>query len=315
MWEAVSLNSFPFLYLTKSIAYHDLSLFAYSTSFKFDLAMTKLFFTKMNGAGNDFVVLDKNQNVGFQVTDDIVRRICERRNGIGSDGLITIEDSASTDFVMNYYNADGSTGSLCANGARCALLFASKTGRIEGKSANFLSNDVEYKGEIISNSEVKFYLNPPKKIKYNFKVKAGGRIINAHYADTGSPHVVIDIEESEGFLSSLESVPVESLGSEIRDLPKFSPGGTNVNFIDVQGKIIYIRTYERGVEAETLACGTGSVAAALISYVTKKNQPPIELITKGNEKLLVNFDVENSKVKNLALTGPAKIVFTGEMII
>ena len=123
MWEAVSLNSFPFLYLTKSIAYHDLSLFAYSTSFKFDLAMTKLFFTKMSGAGNDFVVLDKNQNVGFQVTDDIVRRICERRNGIGSDGLITIEDSASNDFVMNYYNADGSTGSLCANGARLCFTF------------------------------------------------------------------------------------------------------------------------------------------------------------------------------------------------
>jgi diaminopimelate epimerase len=204
---------------------------------------------------------------------------------------------------------------LCANGARCALLFASKTGRIKEKSANFLSNGVAYKGEIISSSEIKFYLNPPKKIKYNFRVKAGGKLINAHYADTGSPHVVIDIEESEGFLSSLERVPVESLGREIRYLPEFSPGGTNVNFINVDGKIIHIRTYERGVEAETLACGTGSAAAALISYVTKNIQPPTELITKGNEKLLVNFDVENSKVKNLSLTGPAKIVFTGEMII
>jgi diaminopimelate epimerase len=277
--------------------------------------MGKIFFTKMSGAGNDFVVLDKNQNANFQVTQNIIRKLCDRRNGIGADGLITIEDSSSNDFVMNYYNADGSTGSLCANGARCALLFASKTGRIKEKSANFLSNGVAYKGEIISSSEIKFYLNPPKKIKYNFRVKAGGKLINAHYADTGSPHVVIDIEESEGFLSSLERVPVESLGREIRYLPEFSPGGTNVNFINVDGKIIHIRTYERGVEAETLACGTGSAAAALISYVTKNIQPPTELITKGNEKLLVNFDVENSKVKNLSLTGPAKIVFTGEMII
>jgi diaminopimelate epimerase len=277
--------------------------------------MGKIFFTKMSGAGNDFVVLDKNQNANFQVTQNIIRKLCDRRNGIGADGLITIEDSSSNDFVMNYYNADGSTGSLCANGARCALLFASKTRRIKEKSANFLSNGVAYKGEIISSSEIKFYLNPPKKIKYNFRVKAGGKLINAHYADTGSPHVVIDIEESEGFLSSLERVPVESLGREIRYLPEFSPGGTNVNFINVDGKIIHIRTYERGVEAETLACGTGSAAAALISYVTKNIQPPTELITKGNEKLLVNFDVENSKVKNMSLTGPAKIVFTGEMII
>ena len=269
----------------------------------------------MSGAGNDFVVLDKSINANLKVTQDIIRKLCDRRNGIGADGLITIDDSSSNDFVMNYFNADGSTGSLCANGARCAMLFASKTGRIKEKSANFFSNDVEYKGEIISNSEIKFYLNPPKKIKYNFKVKAGSRLINAHFADTGSPHVVIDIEESEGFLPSLEGVSVESLGKEIRYLPEFSPGGTNVNFIDVQGKIINIRTYERGVEDETLACGTGSVAAALISYVTKNIHPPIELITKGNEKLLVNFDVKNSKVENLSLTGPAKIVFAGEMII
>ena len=277
--------------------------------------MVKIIFTKMSGAGNDFVVLDKSINANLKVTQDIIRKLCDRRNGIGADGLITIDDSSSNDFVMNYFNADGSTGSLCANGARCAMLFASKTGRIKEKSANFFSNDVEYKGEIISNSEIKFYLNPPKKIKYNFKVKAGSRLINAHFADTGSPHVVIDIEESEGFLPSLEGVSVESLGKEIRYLPEFSPGGTNVNFIDVQGKIINIRTYERGVEDETLACGTGSVAAALISYVTKNIHPPIELITKGNEKLLVNFDVKNSKVENLSLTGPAKIVFAGEMII
>ena len=277
--------------------------------------MEVLTFTKMSGAGNDFVVIDRKRNHTLFINEKFVQRICDRRNGIGADGLITIEDSSDYNFIMNYYNADGSTGSLCANGARCAILFASESGRLKDDKAEFVSNDVFYKGAIISNSEIKFYLNPPKKIKYNFKIKAGGKLINAHFADTGSPHVIIDIRESEGFLRSLDEIPVESLGKEIRYLSEFGPGGTNVNFINVKDGAIYIRTYERGVESETLACGTGSVAAALIGFATKKLSTPIEIIPKSNENLFVNFDVENSKVRNLSLTGPAKVLFTGEMKI
>jgi diaminopimelate epimerase len=277
--------------------------------------MEVLTFTKMSGAGNDFVFIDKKQNDFLQVSTDFVRKICDRRNGIGADGLITIEDSSTHNFVMNYYNADGSTGSLCANGARCAILFASESGRLKDNKAEFVSNGLEYKGEVLSETKIKFYLNPPKKIKYNFKVKAGEKLINAHFADTGSPHVVIDISESEGFLTSLDDLNIELLGREIRNLPEFSPGGTNVNFVDVKDEIIYIRTYERGVEAETLACGTGSVAAAIICYVTKKISVPVKIIPKSNENLFVNFDVENSKVRNLSLTGPAKVTFTGKMKI
>jgi len=277
--------------------------------------MKDLTFTKMSGAGNDFVFVDKKQNDWHQVTTDFVQIICDRRNGVGADGLITIEDSTTHNFIMNYYNADGSTGSLCANGARCAILYASVSGRLAGNTAEFISNEVEYKGEVISNSEIKFFLNPPKKIKNNFKIKAGGKLINAHFADTGSPHVVIDINESESFLTLLEKVQVESLGREIRNLPEFSPGGTNVNFVDVKDGVIHIRTYERGVESETLACGTGSVAAAIICFVTKKLSIPVKIIPKSNEKLFVNFDVENSKVRNVSLTGPARVVFTGTIKI
>ncbi len=277
--------------------------------------MKHLTFTKMSGAGNDFVFVDKKQNDSLQVHTNLVQKICDRRNGVGADGLITIEDSTTHNFIMNYYNADGSTGSLCANGARCALLFASESGRLEDKKAKFISNGIEYKGEVISDSEIKFYLNPPKKIKYNFKIKAGGKLLNAHFADTGSPHVVIDINETEGFLNSLDTVSVDALGREIRNLPEFSPGGTNVNFVNVKDEEIHIRTYERGVEAETLACGTGSVAAALICFVTKKLSVPVKIIPKSNEKLFVNFDVENSKVRNLSLTGPAKVTFTGKIKI
>ena len=290
-------------------------MLATGSAVKFKAVMEKIIFTKMSGAGNDFIIIDKNRNSSLHINKESIQKICDRRKGIGADGLITIEDSATHNFKMNYYNADGSTGSLCANGARCAILFGSKSGRVTDNTAEFISNEVEYKGEIISNSEIKFYLNAPQKIKYNFKIKAGGKLINAHFADTGSPHVVIDINESEGFLTSLDMVPVEELGREIRHLPEFSPGGTNVNFIDVKNGVVNIRTYERGVEAETFACGTGSVAAALICYVTKKLFAPIQIIPKSNEKLFVNFDVENSKVRSLSLTGPAKVIFIGEIKI
>jgi diaminopimelate epimerase len=277
--------------------------------------MENIIFTKMSGAGNDFVVIDKKLNSNLGINKEFIQKICDRRNGVGADGLITIEDSATHNFIMNYYNSDGSTGSLCANGARCAILFASESGRLKSNNAEFISNDVAYKGEVISNSEIKFYLNPPKKIKYNFKIKAGGKLLNAHFADTGSPHVVIDVNESEGFLTSLNSIPVEKLGREIRYLPEFSPDGTNVNFIEVKDGAVSIRTYERGVEAETLACGTGSVAAALICFVTKKISVPVKIIPKSNENLFVNFEVENSKVRNLSLMGPARVIFTGKIKI
>jgi diaminopimelate epimerase len=277
--------------------------------------MQKINFIKMSGAGNDFVVIDKKFNEHLFIDEKFVKSVCDRRNGIGADGLFIIEDSKDYNFVMNYFNADGSTGSLCANGARCAIFYASETARLNNDKADFLSNDVHYRGEVVSYEEVRFFLNPPKKIKYNFKIKADGKFLNAHYADTGSPHVVIDLAENENLGATLEDLPVESLGREIRFLEEFEPGGTNVNFIYVKDSKLYIRTYERGVEAETLACGTGSVASALICYVNHKLTVPIEIIPKSNEKLFVNFEVENSKVKNLSLTGPAKVVFTGEMKI
>jgi len=277
--------------------------------------MGKIIFTKMSGAGNDFVVIDKQRNQNFYIDEKFVQKVCDRRNGIGADGLITIEDSSDNNFIMNYFNADGSTGSLCANGARCAIRFASQSGRLNDGKADFLSNGIKYKGEVKSDSEIKFYLNSPRKIKYNFKIKADEKLFVAHFANTGSPHVIIDLSENGEFFTSIEQVPVEKLGREIRYSNEFAPDGTNVNFIYVKDGVIFIRTYERGVEAETLACGTGSVAAALICYVNHKLSLPIEIIPKSNEKLFVNFDVENSKVINLSLIGPAKVIFTGEIKI
>lgn len=282
--------------------------------------MEKIFFTKMSGAGNDFIFFDKNQSPGITFPPEIIKKLCDRRNGIGADGLIEISNHQQYDFEMTYYNADGSTGSLCANGARCAIWFASKSDRFNGGKTKFISAGKEYSGEVIADELIKFNLNPPSKIKFNFRIKANGQMIKANYADTGSPHVVINISDIQKkpsvpniFFDDIKEVPVYQLGKEIRYHNDFAPDGTNVNFVKVINNEILIRTYERGVENETLACGTGSVAAAIICSITDKLNPPITLKTYGGDKLSVNFEVENQRVKNPSITGPAKIIFEGSI--
>ena len=282
--------------------------------------MQKISFIKMSGAGNDFIFIEKNQNPAFNPLPEHIKKLCNRRNGIGADGLIFIEDMPDYDYRMIYFNADGSEGSLCANGARCSIWFAKNSNRLKNGKAKFISNNIEYSGEVVSDECVRFNLNPPKKIKYNFKIKASGQMITSYFADTGSPHVVIKISDilqnivdPKSSFQNILDVPVINIGKEIRYCDDFSPGGTNVNFIHVIDDEIHIRTYERGVESETLACGTGSVAAAIIASVTDNLKPPITLKTYGGDDLTVNFEVESQKVKNLSLTGPAKIIFEGSI--
>lgn len=282
--------------------------------------MNEIYFYKLTGAGNDFVFIDKNQNPEIHLSASQIKKICDRRFGIGADGVIFIKDIEHYDFEMLYYNADGSTGSLCANGARCAIWFAEKTNRLNNRKAKFISNSSVYSGEVISDELIRFNLNPPTKAKFNFRIKAVDQLIRADFIDTGSPHVVIEISEilkdPENPFSNyqkISEVPVYQLGREIRYHKDFTPDGTNVNFYQLSNDKIYIRTYERGVEDETLACGTGSVAVAISAFVNKKISLPISLITWGGDTLIVNFDVENQKFNNVALTGPAKIVFEGKI--
>lgn len=284
--------------------------------------MEKISFFKMSGAGNDFILVDKDKNPAFNIDQSVIIKLCDRHNGIGADGVISIESSADKDFKMNYYNADGSTGSLCGNGARCAIYFAGMSNRLKNGKASFISNDESYSGEMLAGGSIKFNLNPPKKLKFNFKIKAGEQLINSSFANTGSPHVVININEilknpsdPNSFFTDINQVPVIELGREIRNHQDFTPAGTNVNFIDIKDNKVFIRTYERGVETETLSCGTGSAAAALITFVNYKMKPPVTLITQSREELVVDFRVENKRVTDLSLTGPAKIVYTGEMLL
>ena len=284
--------------------------------------MEKVFFYKMSGAGNDFILIDKNSNPGFTLDSKSIKKLCNRRNGVGADGVITIANSNGYDFEMQYFNADGSTGSLCGNGARCAIKFADVSGRIRNKNTNFLSNGLTYSGEVLNGDEIKFFFNPPKGLKNNFKISAAKQLINSSFVDTGSPHVVIKVEDiltdpanPVSKYESIDEVPVFKLGSEIRYHKDFAPGGTNVNFVKMIDNKIHVRTYERGVEDETLACGTGATASAVIGYTVFGMKPPVKLITRGGEELTVDFEIEDRKVKNLSLTGPAKVTFTGELLL
>ncbi len=284
--------------------------------------MREYLFTKLTGAGNDFILFDKKLNDEVDLTPGNIRKVCDRRYGIGADGVLLISDGETHDFIMEYFNADGSAGSLCGNGARCIIKYAADSGRVKNNKTKFICGTSEYSGEILDTEIIKFYLNPPGSFKFNFEINAGNQIINTNFVDTGSPHAVIKIEdvlkESEtpnSKYSNITEFPVFDIGREIRYANDFAPAGTNVNFIKIENQKIQIRTYERGVENETLACGTGSVAAALISHFTDSLNPPIELITKGGEVLTVDFKLVNETVSNVSLTGPAKSVFSGKIFI
>lgn len=284
--------------------------------------MSHLYFTKLNGAGNDFILFDRKINPEIELTTQLIVNFCKRHTGIGADGVLLISDSDDYPFEMRYYNADGSTGSLCANGARCAIKYGRESERIANEKIKFRANDIEYSGQVLENGLVKFFLNHPKKMKQNFKIKADNQLISASYADTGSPHVVIKINDvlknssdPKSFYTDLNDFPVLELGREIRHHKDFAPHGTNVNFIQIYEDKIKIRSFERGVENETLSCGTGSVAAALISFVKDNFNPPIRIYPKSGDELTVDFKIENQKVQELSLTGPAQITFKGELSI
>ncbi|HSP88705.1 MAG TPA: diaminopimelate epimerase [Ignavibacteriaceae bacterium] len=281
--------------------------------------MNSFSFVKMSGAGNDFILFDRKDNPDLMLNSLVIKKLCDRRNGIGADGIITISDNGKYDFVMEYFNADGSTGSLCGNGSRCAIKFALLTGRTKNNSVNFISNDKVYDGKIIDEETIKFYLSEAEDLKLNFSIYAFEQSMKINYINTGSPHVVIDINnilkdvQNKIPFTNLKEVPVKEIGSEIRYLNEFAPEGTNVNFININNGKVAIRTYERGVEEETYSCGTGSAASAIIASINYGIKPPVTLQTLGGDELVVDFNRKENKLENISLTGPAKIIYTGQI--
>jgi diaminopimelate epimerase len=260
-------------------------------------------FTKMNGAGNDFVLLD-NRAGDLQLAAEDVARICDRHRGVGADGVLVLENATNgADFRMRYYNADGGEAEMCGNGARCFARFAQRNAG--AKSELSFETPAGVIGAKVDGELVSLQMSEPKDLRLGIEISANGENIRAHFINTGVPHVVVPAAE-------IERIDVRKIGSTVRHHKMFSPRGANVNFIEKRGRRrIAIRTYERGVEDETLACGTGVVASALVYATTENVDGPIGVLVRGGSELTVGFKKNGEQFTNVTLTGPADFVFEG----
>lgn len=252
-------------------------------------------FSKYQATGNDFILIDNRDGSLDDIDVPAISKLCDRRFGIGSDGLILIETDADTDFHMRFYNPDGSQ-SLCGNGSRCAVIFARSLGIIDNHTT-FLAHDGRHEAEISGNI-VRLKMKDVTNVR---------NLGDGMFLDTGSPHLI-------QFVVNIDRCNVYSEGKRIRNGGLFKKDGVNVNFVEVLDKQdIYVRTYERGVEDETLSCGTGVTAAAVAAHI-KNVQSPVTIQTRGGE-LEVDYRKTGEKFTDIFLSGPAELVYTGEIKI
>jgi diaminopimelate epimerase len=259
----------------------------------------KIEFFKYQGTGNDFVILDNRDNRYDELTAKQISRICNRRFGIGGDGLMLLNNKKYLDFEMIYYNADGNSSSMCGNGGRCLVKFANEMG-INKSTYYFMAIDGKHEAEIDMNGIIRLKMQDVYKVDY----RSGHMIVN-----TGSPHFV-------KFASNVKDIDVVETGREIRYSKEFKAEGINVNFVEPVGEDrIYVRTYERGVEDETFSCGTGVTAAAILSAHNENGFNRVEIKTQGGT-LSVEFEkIDDQHFENIWLCGPAELTFKGEMEI
>ena len=270
--------------------------------------MEGLHFTKMVASGNDFVVIDnrnhKLSDYGHSLSD-IAKKLCGRRLSVGADGLLLIEDSKKADLKMRIFNPDGSEVDMCGNGSRSVALYAVESG-IAPKDMRIETGAGIIDAEVIG-LNVKVRLTDPKDLSLNKRLKIGKKVHKVHFINTGVPHVV-------SFLKDIDKLNVGSIGSKIRYHKSFKPEGTNADFVKVLNpKEIKIRTYERGVERETYACGTGAAASAIASGLVYGFKPHIDVTTKSGEVLRVYFDIKGRRINNVYLEGEAKVVYKGRI--
>lgn len=262
----------------------------------------------MNGAGNDFVMLD-NRSGQIALSRELIARLCDRHRGVGADGILVTEKAqGDADFRMRYYNADGGEAEMCGNGARCFARFSRRflpdaPDRIAFET---LAGTIEaqFEGE-----DVTVRMSDPHSWRGPLPLTLEGRAREVHFVNTGVPHAVTFVEDLEGV-----DLPLE--GAAIRWHETFAPQGTNANFVAIEAPgCLAIRTYERGVEGETLACGTGICAAALIHARVSGASSPVRIHARGGDDLQVAFDRAGENFSNVRLTGPAEFVFQGSIAI
>jgi diaminopimelate epimerase len=260
-------------------------------------------FSKMNGAGNDFVMID-NRVGDLQLAPEQIAKICDRHRGVGADGVLVLERATNgADYRMRYYNADGGEAEMCGNGARC---FARYANRVAGSKEQLsFETPAGVIGAALQGELVRLEMSDPRDLRLGITIPLRDRQVAAHFVNSGVPHVIVPVDD-------LENVDVQALGAAIRRHDLFAPKGANANFLKERGeRQIAIRTYERGVEDETLACGTGVVASALIFAALKKVSGPIGVLVRGGNELQVGFEKTGDQFRNVTLTGPADFVFEG----
>lgn len=264
--------------------------------------MIELEFSKMSASGNDFIVIDNRKgkvNRKFPEVNEFVKKICRMHHSVGADGVILIENSAEHDFRWRFFNADGSEAEMCGNGGRCAARFAYLNGIAKQKMAfETVAGIIQAE---VHGQKVKLQLTKPVDLKLDYPVCLEDKEVFVSSVNTGVPHAVL-------LVSDIDHVPVEDLGRMIRYHKVFGEKGTNVNFVElIDKKNVKIRTYERGVEGETYACGTGSVASAVILNEKSLVKNPVNIHTRGGEVLKIYIDGD------VYLEGEAKIIYVGDL--
>jgi len=255
----------------------------------------KISFNKYQGAGNDFVIIDNRKAVFNPDNSSLINKLCDRRFGIGADGLILIGNSTEYDFEMKYFNSDGFEGTMCGNGGRCSADFVIKAG-IAGKEMTFKAIDGLHKA-VAEEGIIRLLMNDVKDPKL---------VNGSYFINTGSPHYVL-------FRKNINDLDVYTEGKKFRWAEEFAPGGTNVNFVEIEKDGIYVRTFERGVEDETLSCGTGVTASAIAAVLSGHfDTKTVNVKTKGGV-LSVSFSITGKNIHDIWLSGPATFVFAGEV--
>ncbi len=261
-------------------------------------------FYKMVATGNDFVAVDNRKKV-IADAPSFARKVCDRHFGIGGDGLLLLENSGKADYKMRIINADGSEAEACGNGFRCISLLAhEKLGFSKKQCFESLAGMID---ATVDADKVRVRLMDPEDLSGEEKIALNGRKLPYYFIRVGVPHVVM-------FVKTLAEFPVTEMGRTIRNHQNFAPAGTNVNFVEVKDSYtLLVDTYERGVEANTLACGTGSTASAIVSAVIGRVKPPVRVKTRGGEMLTINFEKKGEKIHNVYLEGKARLVFEGKL--
>ncbi len=270
--------------------------------------MATLQFCKMNGAGNDFVMLD-NRDGSIALQQAQIARLCDRHRGVGADGLIMVEPArGAADWRMRYYNADGGEAEMCGNGARCFTRFVHRLAPTDRPEVRFETPagviSATLRGDLVT-----LGMSNPTPFNPPVALEVAGRSLEVCSINTGVPHAVVLVED-------LDAVDVAATGRALRHHLHFQPRGTNVNFLQTIGPgRIAIRTYERGVEAETLACGTGVVASALTLHALTGEPSPVAVLVRGGDTLEVGFAGSPEGFHSVTLTGPADFVFEGSVAL